>query len=396
MFHVVVREVGDDGAVRRVGDSEADGQRHGVETVDHPLAELRLARELGVQMERLLVHGQIAEALIVALAYRPALLVADGLALGELLEVQTGHGREDAVPLLSDGGRHRRRLTCVRVELPAMARRSILFAPGDDPAKLRKAPTSDADVVVFDLEDAVVPDAKAAARETVRAALSDVLPADCEVCVRVNSVDGEAADDVAALADGPHPDSLMLPKTRTGEDVRSLATLAAEVGIDCPILALVESAAGVLHAEEIAAADPTDALLFGAEDLAGDIGATRTTEGNEVEHARQHVVLAARAAGVTPVDTHFPNFTDHDGLRREAERARQLGYDGKLAIHPAQATVINEVFTPDAERIEWATRILSARDEADGGVFVVDGEMIDAPQIRQAERVLDRAGVDWS
>ncbi|PSP83077.1 CoA ester lyase [Halobacteriales archaeon QS_6_64_34] len=273
-----------------------------------------------------------------------------------------------------------------------MARRSVLFSPGDDPEKLRKASGFDADVVVFDLEDAVVPDAKPAARETVRDALADVVPADPEVCVRVNPVGRGAAEDVAVALAETVPDSVMLPKTGDAEDVAGLAGLLADAGIDCPILALVESAAGVLHAEAIAAHDATDALVFGAEDLAGDVGATRTAEGGELDHARQHVVLAARAAGISPIDTHYPNYTDEAGLRAEAERALELGYDGKLAVHPAQATTLNDVFTPTPERLAWARRLLEASEEANGGVFVLDGEMVDAPQVRQAEWVLARAG----
>jgi len=275
-----------------------------------------------------------------------------------------------------------------------MARRSILFSPGDDPSKLRSAPTTDADVVVFDLEDAVVPDAKPSARRTVRDALADVTPTDCEVCVRVNPVGCGAAEDVAVALSAAVPDSVVLPKAGGAPDVARLATLLDDAGVDCPLLVLVESAAGVLHAEAIAAHEATDALLFGAEDLAGDIGATRTAGGDEVAHARQHVVLAARAAGVAPIDTHYPDYTDDPGLRAEAERAVELGYDGKLAVHPAQATIINEVFTPAPERLARAERLLAASDDADGGVFVHDGEMIDAPQLRQAERVLERAGVD--
>lgn len=272
-----------------------------------------------------------------------------------------------------------------------MVRRSVLFSPGDDGAKLRKAVGSDADVVVFDLEDGVAPDAKAVARETVRETLTEVLPADCEVCVRVNPVGHGADQDLAVVLDGTAPDALVLPKTSEAADVDRLAAMAADHATALPVLALVESAAGVLHAEEIAAADATDALIFGAEDLAGDIGATRTSEGGEVSYARQHVVLAARAAGVTPIDTLYTAFGDHEGLRADTETAVGLGYDGKLAIHPAQATVINEVFTPSEDRIRWAERILAARDETDGGVFVVDGEMVDAPQVRQAERILARA-----
>lgn len=275
-----------------------------------------------------------------------------------------------------------------------MARRSVLFSPGDDRAKLRKAARSEADVIVYDLEDAVVPDAKPAARETVREALADVLPASPEVCVRVNPVGSGAEDDLAVVLGGPAPDSVMLPKARDAADVQQLGSLLTSHSVDCPVLALVESAAGILHAESIAAAAATDALVFGAEDLAGDIGATRTADGGEVSHARQHVVLAARAADVSPIDTHYPAFDDLDGLRADAGAAVELGYDGKLAIHPAQAPVINAVFTPDEERVEWAERILDARDAANGGVFVVDGEMIDAPQITQAIRIVERAGID--
>jgi citrate lyase subunit beta/citryl-CoA lyase len=273
-----------------------------------------------------------------------------------------------------------------------MARRSVLFSPGDDPAKLRKATDTDADVVVFDLEDGVAPDRKAAARDIVREALAAVVPTDCELCVRVNPVGSGAEDDIEVALDGPAPDSVMLPKPGAAGDVDRLAGLLGDAGLDLPVLALVESAAGVLDARAIAAAEATDALIFGAEDLTADIGATRTDSGAEVGVARQRVVLAARAGGVTPIDTHYPNYTDESGLRADTRRAAQLGYDGKLAVHPAQATVINEVFEPTPEQVRWAKRILDERDRTGEAVFVVDGEMIDAPQIRQAERVLARAG----
>lgn len=202
-----------------------------------------------------------------------------------------------------------------------------------------------------------------------------------------------AADDIAVALSGTAPDSVILPKTAGPEDVDRVTALLSEVDIDYPVFALVESAAGVLDAAAIAAAAATDALVFGAEDLAGEIGATRTQEGDEVAYARQSVVLAARAAGVTPIDTHVPNYTNMGELRRATNRAVQLGYDGKLAIHPEQVSVINKSFTPSQKRIEWAKRILSARDGTDEAVFTIDGEMIDAPQIRQAERVLERAAL---
>jgi citrate lyase subunit beta/citryl-CoA lyase len=278
-----------------------------------------------------------------------------------------------------------------------MVRRSVLFSPGDRPELLRTAPTTGADTVVFDLEDAVAPGRKAEAGASVREVLAD-LDADCEVCVRVRPPGGGAADDLdAVLADGDARsglDALVLPKAESADDGADLADLAAERDADLPILALVETAAGVLHAEAIAAADATDALLFGAEDLAADIGATRTDDGTEVLHAREHVVLAAAAAGVDAVDTLHTDFEDETGLRAETEFALELGYDGKLAIHPSQVGPINETFTPDPERVEWAERVLAAKADADAegrGVFAVDGEMVDAPLVAQARRVMARA-----
>ncbi|AGB32724.1 Citryl-CoA lyase [Natrinema pellirubrum DSM 15624] len=271
-----------------------------------------------------------------------------------------------------------------------MVRRSVLFAPGDEPEIMRKAATSEADVVVFDLEDAVAPADKAAAREAVRDVLDDGA-AEPERCVRVNPVGTSAATDLEAILEGTQPDSVMLPKTESAADVRTVERLFDEYDADLPVLSLIESAAGVLRADEIATAAATDALLFGAEDLAADIGATRTSEGTEVLYARERTVLAASAAGVDAIDTVYTDFTDTDGLRDETAFAARLGYDGKIAIHPAQVPVINDAFTPSDDDVEWAERVLDARDRTDAGVFEVDGEMIDAPLIAQAERILERA-----
>ncbi|PSQ04374.1 CoA ester lyase [Halobacteriales archaeon QS_5_68_33] len=284
-----------------------------------------------------------------------------------------------------------------------MARRSVLFSPGDRPELMRKAPSTGADAVVFDLEDAVAPDRTASARESVREVLGELAESgdeSCpEVCVRVSPPGRGAAADLDVVLDGPGPDALVLPKAETAGDVTDLADLAAEGGADLPVLALVETAGGVLGAESVAAADPTDALVFGAEDLAAGLGATRTDRGTEVLYAREHVVLAASAAGVDAIDTVHTDFEDEAGLRESTAFARDLGYDGKLAIHPAQVGPINEAFTPDAERVAWARRVLAARAEADAAVFAVDGEMIDAPLLARAERVRERAlvaGLDWN
>ena len=283
-------------------------------------------------------------------------------------------------------------------EGPGMARRSVLFSPGDRPELMRKAPGTDADVLVFDLEDAVAPDRKDEAREAVNEVLADSeFDPDAEVCVRVNPVGGTAADDLDAVFDGLPADALdsvMLPKTTEGEDVEQLGRLLGDRDRELPVLALIENSRGVLNAPGIADAGPTDGLIFGAEDLAADLGATRTGEGTEVLYARERVVVAASAAGVDAIDTVFTDFEDEAGLREDTNFGIQLGFDGKLAIHPAQVPVVNEAYTPAGEEIEWARRVIEANEQAKAegrGVFQVDGEMIDAPLIAQAERILERA-----
>ncbi|QLK25692.1 CoA ester lyase [Natrinema zhouii] len=289
-----------------------------------------------------------------------------------------------------------------------MVRRSVLFTPGDRPEMLRKAPSAGADVIVFDLEDAVAPQRKAEAREAVRDVLSEPSfdPA-CEVCVRVNAVDAatgsSAADDLDVLlgegAEGTL-ESVMLPKAGSADDIRALADELDKYDASLPILPVLESAGGILAALEIAAVPATDALVFGAEDLAADIGATRSAEGLEVLYARERVVLAAAAHDCTAIDTLVTDFEDEAALREDATFSIQLGYDGKLAIHPDQVAVINEAFTPSAEEREWAERVFAAKRDADAegrGVFAVDGEMIDAPLIARAERIRSRAAAadEW-
>lgn len=273
-----------------------------------------------------------------------------------------------------------------------MVRRSLLFSPGDRQAMLLKAPTTGADVIVFDLEDAVSVDRKQAAREAVGEVLGDPSfdPA-CEVCVRVNPSPVAADDDLAAVLGG-RLDAVMLPKVSSAEDVETLARLLDERDATLPVMALVETAAGVLHAAEIAAAAPTDALVFGAEDFRAEIGAARTPEATEVLYARQRLVVAAAAAGIDAIDMVYTAFRDVDGLTREAQEARRLGFDGKPAIHPSQVAPINEAFAPDEDEVAWARRVLAARDEGgDRGAFEVDGEMIDAPLLARAERIVERS-----
>ena len=272
-----------------------------------------------------------------------------------------------------------------------MPRRSVLFSPGDQPELLRKAPASGADTLVADLEDAVAPAAKAEAREATAGVLADPsFDPDAEVCVRVTGT--ETANDVAALAEtDAQPDAVMVPKVERAAQVRETADTLADHGYRLPILALIETARGVLNAPAVADCGPTDALLFGAEDLTADLGATRSEDGRETSYARQRVVTAATAAGIDAIDTVYTAFDDEAGLREATHRATRLGYDGKMAIHPAQVGPINEAFTPDEDAVRWAERVLTARNQTDSGVFEVDGEMIDAPLVTRAERIRSRA-----
>jgi len=259
---------------------------------------------------------------------------------------------------------------------------------------MRKAPESGADVVVFDLEDAVAPSRKEEARETVVEALTDPsFDPDCEVCVRVNPGELDADLDALAAAD-LRPDAVLLPKAESGDDVERVTGALDDRGLDAVVFALAETAAGVIHADEVAAADGLEAVIFGSEDLSADIGASPSESGKEVLHARQHVVLAASAAGVDAIDTVFTDIEDTDGLAAETRGAIDLGYDGKVTIHPSQVPVVNDAFTPDDEDIEWARRVLDAAEEAERegrGVFRVGDEMIDAPLVARAERVRERA-----
>lgn len=278
-----------------------------------------------------------------------------------------------------------------------MARRSVLFSPGTEESLLRKAATTEADTLVYDLEDAVSPDEKDAARETVRSVLADPdFDPEAEVCVRVNAGGIMMDTDLEALtAEGPiRLDSVMVPKPQGAPDVDTLSELLSEHDLKVPILALLETAQGILSASSIAGTDQVAGVVFGAEDLAADIGASRTEEGTEVLHARQHVVLAAKANGVAAIDTLYTDFTDPEGLREDAAFARQMGFDGKLAIHPDQIEPINEAFTPDESEVEWAEKVLEAKEKTEAGVFEVEGEMIDAPLLTRAEQILERAAAD--
>ena len=273
-------------------------------------------------------------------------------------------------------------------------RRSRLYAPGNQPRLLAGIEMHEADCVLVDLEDSVPLSEKLAARILVKHLLSAV-PFSNEVWVRINPLEAGGREDVGEVLIG-RPHGICLPKAESAGDVLDLCELLARVeskrGIDegaTWIMPILETARGVLHAEEIAAADPRVVMLaFGAEDYTRDVGARRTRR--SLSFARSRIVLAAVAAGIQASDTVFGDVDDDDGLREEAELARELGFDGKGAIHPRQIPAIHAAFSPTEAEIERARAIVEAarRAEEQGlGVVALDGRMIDRP-------VLDRA-VRW-
>ena len=284
--------------------------------------------------------------------------------------------------------------------------RSLLFVPGDQPAKIEKALVSGADALILDLEDSVSPDRRAQARESVADVLMRPRTSGPALIVRVNPLDGVDIDkDLAAIC-AKNPSAIMLPKASGGGDVIHLATklAAAEAIGDLPdgaigIIAIAtETAASIFRLGTfVGASHRLRGLTWGAEDLSADIGAETNRDetgafAGPYRIARDLLLLGAAAADVAAIDTVYTAYRDLEGLRIEAERARRDGFSAKMAIHPAQVDVINQVFTPTPEAIQHASKIVAAFQQNPGlGVIGIDGEMLDRPHVRRAERVLARA-----
>jgi citrate lyase subunit beta/citryl-CoA lyase len=268
---------------------------------------------------------------------------------------------------------------------------TLLFVPGDRPEMLAKAHTRGADAIVVDLEDAVAADAKASARERLGEQLAGDTPhaGSAAVCVRINAVGEGADDDLAALAGLPI-DALVVPKAASPDE---LSRVRAAVDPRVALIAQVESACGIVALQELVDVPGLAALALGGEDLSVDLGVTRSEASLELLVPRALVALHARAAGLAAIDTVYTRLDDEPGLVREAGTARQLGFSGKLVIHPAQVQPVRRVFAPSGQEIAWARGVLdSGALDAGAGVRVVDGVMVDAPVMAQAVRILSRAG----
>lgn len=274
-------------------------------------------------------------------------------------------------------------------------RRSMLFMPGNNPGMLQNGGVFEADAIILDLEDAVAPQEKDAARWLIAQSLKTVDYGLSEKVVRINPLDTCARQDIMAIVPC-RPDTLLIPKVEKPGDIKDVSQLvaAAETPGQTPVklIALLETPCGIAEAYRIARADKrVVALAFGAEDYTAALGAKRTKEGAEIFNARSIVVNSAAAAGIQSIDTPFTDVNDREGLLADTELAKQLGFKGKLAINPRQIEDIHKVFNPTEQEIDWAERVIKAIRKAEGegsGVASLDGKMVDAPIVARAERIL--------
>ena len=273
-----------------------------------------------------------------------------------------------------------------------MRMRSLLFLPGNSPSLLGNADILGADAVIFDLEDAVSPDEKDAARILVRNAMPKLRAAGLSHVVRINAVadDGFWRDDLMAVLPSK-PDYIMPTKVSDTRALDDVLGMIKEMGADAQLIPLIETAMGVEHALAIASFERVAAVLLGAEDLTADLGCPRTAGGAEIAYARGRIVMAARAAGVVPIDTPFTDVFDDEGAFADAQTARSLGFAGKAAISPRHIEGINRAFSPTEAEIQYAKDVLAAieqgRKEGKGAVSL-GGKMIDAPIVNRAKKLL--------
>jgi (S)-citramalyl-CoA lyase len=272
-------------------------------------------------------------------------------------------------------------------------RRSFIFSPGLRPDMFPKALASGTDIVCVELEDGIAPKDKDAARKSALALFEQPQADDgVERIVRINCL-REAfgiADVQAILATDTPPPALMLPKVRTPEEVAWLDDLLTERGHDTRLHVIIETNRGLQAAFEIAhCSDRIDALFFGGVDMAAELRCQNAWE--PLLYARSRVVHAAASEGIDVIDVPYLDLEDPDGMVVEAQKAKALGFSGKGSIHPRQIAALNDVFTPSAEEIERARRVTKTFEEADTGLVVIDGKLIEKPVLRDMYRILSIA-----
>jgi citrate lyase subunit beta/citryl-CoA lyase len=269
-----------------------------------------------------------------------------------------------------------------------LAPRSCLFVPADQPQRLARAWSLDADVVIVDLEDAVAPQNKALARTTLSDHIAAAGPPASALWIRINALDTEdAAIDLELVAQWPAIAGLVVPKAR--------AASLTEIRAGKPIVALVETAAGLLEAPDVAVSPGVSQLMLGTLDLAADLDVEVSPVADVFRYARVQLALASAAAGLPgPIDGVWAGISDPDGMRAEAQIALAAGFTGKACIHPKQIAVAHEVFTPSPDAVARARRIVMAADSAartGDAVIALDGRMVDRPVVERARRLVASA-----
>lgn len=281
-------------------------------------------------------------------------------------------------------------------------RRSMLFLPGNNPNMLINGNCLGADAIIFDLEDAVAPAEKDAARILVRNTMGYLDLRGCETIVRINAIDTPYWQLDLDTVLPCKPKLILLPKTGGAADVLAadayMTALEERLGLapnTVGLMPLIETAMGVENAFSIASATKrVKALFLGAEDLTADLQCKRTKEGREIEYARTRLVVAARAAGVDVYDTPFTDVNDDEGIWTDAKLAKALGFTGKASISPRHVEAINSVFSPTEKEIDYAYEVLDAIETAKRqgkGAIALHGKMIDAPIVARAQRTIDMA-----
>lgn len=279
--------------------------------------------------------------------------------------------------------------------------RSLLFVPAGAERMIQKAVETQADALILDLEDATAPEQKLEARATVTRMLRETDFRGKDVFVRINTVSSKLGLDDAREAVAAGVQGIVIPKTEDHDTVNSVAAILrskwkkTDPGASPKILCLLETSRGVLAARELAEVDElVSGLIFGSADLSREIGCHPTEDEHELLYARSHILMAARAAGVSAYDSPHFVINDPDGLRRRCTEARNLGYDGKALIHPSHIDTVNQIFKPSAEQIEDAERLVAAMEAAHAerlGVILHEGRMVDQVHLDSARKLIERS-----
>ncbi len=281
-------------------------------------------------------------------------------------------------------------------------RRTMLYVPGNNPGMIRDVHIYGSDSIMIDLEDSVSMHEKDAARLLVYHSLKTLDYGNTEVLVRVNGLNTPyGREDFAAIVRAK-PNAIRLPKTETPQDVieadQLISAIEQEIDMEhgtIKLFAAIESAKGVLNAQQIATASSRlIGIALGAEDFVTDLKTNRSLEGIELLTARSLILFAARAAGIAAVDTVFSDVNNEEGFTNEVKLIRQLGFDGKSIINPRQIEIVHRIYTPSEEEVRKSLRIIEASREAEekgSGVISLEGKMIDKPIVERALRVLDLA-----